>query len=275
MHYLTHVAPLLIRSLTAPVMYTLLPVPMRALPTQDPDLFSAFLQPLGKKLSLHEDDAHRVRKYMARHHTEALTSDGQIAFTLHGNQLMQCDPAAAGQPPQRLYVQFLPQTWTSSGRAPCGAAEAVDVTEEEHWALLEPELDELTTHVPATTVVPERTTILTWIYQHRGVMSFAELAERITGFETVTARKRQLRAMLRGLEKLLLISIVNFTGEVSSDEGDSHDEVIGKNSLVSLTWTGMVWMRRAWAARARLVSTRSIQAVHKLMVDEEDDGNPR
>lgn len=142
----------------------------------------------------------------------------------------------------------------------------------EHWAPLDPELDALTAHVPVTTVVPERTTILTWIYQQRGVMSFAELAERITGFETVTARKRQLRAMLRGLEKLLLISIVNFTGEVSTDEGDSQDEVIGKNSLLSLTWTGMVWMRRAWAARARLASTRSIQAVHKLMVDEEDDG---
>ena len=130
MHYLTHVAPLLIRSLTAPVMYALLPVPMRALPTQDPDLFSVFLKPLGKTLSLHEDDAHRVRKYMARHHTEALTSDGKVAFTLHGNQLMQCDPEAAGQPPQRLFVQFLPQVWVSSGRAPCGAAEAVDVTEE-------------------------------------------------------------------------------------------------------------------------------------------------
>jgi hypothetical protein len=142
----------------------------------------------------------------------------------------------------------------------------------EHWALLEPDLDALTVHVPSTTVVPERTTILTWIYQQRGVMSFAELAERITGFESVTARKRQLRAMLRGLEKLLLISIVNFTGEVSTDEGDSQDEVIGKNSMVSLTWTGMVWMRRAWAARARLASTRSIEAVHKLMVDEEDDG---
>lgn len=130
MHYLTHVAPLLIRSLTAPVMYALLPVPMKTLPTQDPDLFSVFLKPSGKTLSLHEDDAHRVRKYMARHHTEALTSDGQVAFTLHGNQLMQCDPEAAGQPPQRLFVQFLPQVWVSSGRAPCGAAEAVDVTEE-------------------------------------------------------------------------------------------------------------------------------------------------
>ncbi len=142
----------------------------------------------------------------------------------------------------------------------------------EHWAPLEPELDGLTAHVPSTSVIPERTTILTWIYQQQGVMSFAELAERITGFETVTARKRQLRAMLRGLEKLLLVSIVNFTGEVATDEGDSQDEVIGKNSLLSLTWTGMVWMRRAWAARARLASTRSVQAVHKLMVEEEDDG---
>jgi len=130
MHYLTHVAPLLIRSLTAPVMYALLPVPMRAFPTQHPDLLSVFLKPRGQMLSLHEDDAHRVRKYMARHHTEALTSDGQAAFTLHGNQLLQCDPTVAGQPPQRLFVQFLPQTWTESGRASCGAAEDVDVTDE-------------------------------------------------------------------------------------------------------------------------------------------------
>lgn len=131
MHYLTHVAPLLVRSLTVPVMYALLPVPMRALPSGDTALQKVFLKRDGEGLSLHEDDAHRVRKYMARHRTEALTSDGQVAFTLQGNQLLPCDPTVAGQqPPQRLYVQFLPQTWTESGRAPCGAAECVDVTDE-------------------------------------------------------------------------------------------------------------------------------------------------
>lgn len=130
MHYLTHVAPLLVRSLTVPVMYALLPVPMRALPSGDTALQEVFLKPGGEALSLHEDDAHRVRKYMARHHTEALTSDGKVAFTLRGNQLLPCDPMTAGQPPQRLFVQFLPQAWTESGRAPCGAAECVDVTDE-------------------------------------------------------------------------------------------------------------------------------------------------
>lgn len=141
----------------------------------------------------------------------------------------------------------------------------------EHWAPLDEHLERLIAMIGTSTAMPERTTILTWIYQQQGVMSFGELAERITGFENVTAKKRQLRASLRGLEKLLLISVVNFAGDAASDT-DSHDDVIGKNSLISLTWTGMVWLRRAWAARARLASEANIRLVHQNMVEEEDAG---
>lgn len=132
MHCLTHVAPLLVRSLAAPALYALLPVPMKNLPTKCPELLAKFVTPMGAILPLHEDDSHRVRKYMARYNTEALTSDGIIAFTLdgHGNRLLQCDPDACEQPPQRLFVKFLPQTWITAGRATCGAAEDVDVTDE-------------------------------------------------------------------------------------------------------------------------------------------------
>lgn len=131
MHCLTHVAPLLIRSLAAPALYALLPVPMKHLPTKRPELLAEFVTPEGAFLPLHEDDSHRVRKYMARYNTEALTSDGIVAFMLdpNGNRLLQCNPDACKQPPQRLYVKFLPQTWVSSGRASCGAAEDVDVTD--------------------------------------------------------------------------------------------------------------------------------------------------
>lgn len=141
----------------------------------------------------------------------------------------------------------------------------------EHWAPLGEHLERLVAMISASTAMPERTTILTWIYQRQGVMSFGELAERITGFENVTAKKRQLRASLRGLEKLLLISVVNFAGDAASDT-DAQDDVIGKNSLISLTWTGMVWLRRAWAARARLASEANIRLVHQNMVEEEDAG---
>src|SRR5262249_13388857 len=44
-----------------------------------------------------------------------------------------------------------------------------------------------------------------------------------------------------------------------------------KNSLVSLTWTGMLWLRRAWCARERLARHRSFDAVHRQLVAEEDE----
>ncbi len=68
-----------------------------------------------------------------------------------------------------------------------------------------------------------------------------------------------------------MISVVNFAGDAASDT-DAQDDVIGKNSLISLTWTGMVWLRRAWAARARLASEANIRLVHQNMVEEEDAG---
>ena len=38
-------------------------------------------------------------------------------------------------------------------------------------------------------------------------MGFIELSDRITGFENITQRKKHIRGVLRGLEKLMLVSI--------------------------------------------------------------------
>jgi hypothetical protein len=140
-----------------------------------------------------------------------------------------------------------------------------------YWAPLGDELDRLIDKIPSERPSCERTTILTWIYQQQGVITFLELSDRITGIENVTLRKKQLRATLRGLEKLRLINIVNFQ-ETEDAAVPEEEGVIGRTSLISLTWAGMVWMRRAWQARARLGDERNIARVHQIMVDEEDDG---
>ena len=40
---------------------------------------------------------------------------------------------------------------------------------------------------------------------------------------------------------------------------------------MSLTWTGMLWLRRAWAARERLARHRSLETVHRDLSEEEED----
>lgn len=129
MHYKRNVTPLLVSSMSEPVAVALLPVPMfHARPSSDPQRFAAFYKPAGKLIPVHEDDALRVRKYMERFNTEALTSDGQLAFTLHGNQLMECDPLVCGQPPDAPFVTFHPQYWIGEHAIAAGPAERVDVT---------------------------------------------------------------------------------------------------------------------------------------------------
>ena len=141
-----------------------------------------------------------------------------------------------------------------------------------YWEQLGPEIDPLVNCLAPTTAACERTTVLTWIYQCQGVMAFLELSDRITGYENITQRKKHIRGVLRGLEKLLLVSIVNFPGEDGPDEEFDPAGGIGRNSLISLTWSGMVWLRRAWQARARLGTVENIQAVHQSLVEEEDEG---
>ncbi|MEJ8839355.1 hypothetical protein [Ramlibacter sp. AN1133] len=139
-----------------------------------------------------------------------------------------------------------------------------------HWESLGPKIDALIAEIPRTTERAQRTTLLTWIYEQRGVASFEDLAQKLTGKATVPKRKKHLRQALRAMEKLFLVNIVNFPGEDPAAP-DPDDDVVGKNSLVSLTWTGMLWLRRAWSARERLARHGSVEAVHRNLVAEEDE----
>jgi hypothetical protein len=100
--------------------------------------------------------------------------------------------------------------------------------------------------------------------------SFEELSRKITGMASLPKRKKHLRQALRAMERMLLVHIVNFPGE-DADAPEPDDDVVGRNSLVSLTWTGMLWLRRAWAARERLSRHRDLALVHRELVAEEEE----
>jgi hypothetical protein len=139
-----------------------------------------------------------------------------------------------------------------------------------HWEALGPELDALAQQVPATSERAERTALLTWIHARQGVASFEELSRKITGLASLPKRKKHLRQALRAMERMLLVHIVNFPGE-DADAPEPDDDVVGRNSLVSLTRTGMLWLRRAWAARERLSRHRDLALVHRELVAEEEE----
>lgn len=92
MHYNQNVSPLLVSGIGMPLVFVLWPVPLALpLPSAVPH-HTGFLCEQGQRITLHEGDALRVRKYMQRYDTEALTSAGAAAFTLVGNDLVECNP---------------------------------------------------------------------------------------------------------------------------------------------------------------------------------------
>lgn len=139
-----------------------------------------------------------------------------------------------------------------------------------YWESLGPGIDALASEIPQATERAERTSLLTWIYAQQGVATFDELSQRLTGMANLPKRKKHLRQALRAMEKLFLVNIVNFPGDDADAPGPDED-VVGKSSLISLTWTGMLWLKRAWAARERLSRHRSIALVHQELIEEEEE----
>jgi hypothetical protein len=75
----------------------LLPVPMtvgfpssKGAPWQS--YWTMFLKPNGKRIPVDPDAVRNAQEYMRLHQTEALSEDGEIAFTIVGNELIECRP---------------------------------------------------------------------------------------------------------------------------------------------------------------------------------------
>lgn len=140
-----------------------------------------------------------------------------------------------------------------------------------NWAQIDGPLHDLLMQLPKTSFEIERTTILTWMYQNTGVITFEELVEMIQKGE-VRQRKKNLRQVLRNLEDLKLIHVINFPDPQRGVTIEDNEGVVGRNSMFELTWLGMVWLRRAWMARKNLMRSCSYEYAHRVTTEEEDEG---
>lgn len=127
MHFLRHGTALLICSATRPLGYAFFPVPVRreALTADRTN----WAMPEGTAVDLEPDDALRVRKYLQRHATVALTCDGNAVFVLDGTVLRQVWLHCLTQPPERVFASFQPHDWIAGEAVPVGQPESVDITE--------------------------------------------------------------------------------------------------------------------------------------------------
>lgn len=150
------------------------------------------------------------------------------------------------------------------------------------WYPLESHLEELLEVVRPTGIALERTTILTWMYQRQGSISFEELASLIQPDVNKTQQKRMARRVLRALFKIKTITLKplqaadDASGEVDADEtdGDADGISINLNTGAYLTSAGMTWLRRAWNARYATLKTNrgTLLQTHRLLLAEEEEG---
>jgi len=155
------------------------------------------------------------------------------------------------------------------------ALEGVNIDEliaHPYWEQIDAPLHDLIMSLPAEGLPLQRTTLLSWMYQSSGVLTFNELATKIQSDDPIWKTKRFLRVSLRAMQRIHLLTTVNFTGELEEDEAESVDEdQIGRHTLVSITWTGMIWLRRAWTARMSFMSKKGLMMAHEHFCEEEDE----
>lgn len=74
-------------------MMTLMPEPMKRMPSDRPSDWLNFQRQHVAGSTLSEEDQNRVQAFMVKHRTEALT-DGNRFYTLAGGMLAYCDPTS-------------------------------------------------------------------------------------------------------------------------------------------------------------------------------------
>ena len=67
-----------------------LPVVMTSTPSKSSATWLDFLKPAGLRIPLNPTELDRCQQYMRKHGTEALSEDGIQAFTVAGDELIEC-----------------------------------------------------------------------------------------------------------------------------------------------------------------------------------------
>jgi hypothetical protein len=132
-----------------------------------------------------------------------------------------------------------------------------------HWHSMEPSLHTLTDVVCKSSATLERTTLLTWIYRNRGVMSVTEIAEKVPGDQHQSRKMKIARTALKRLQSIGAIEL----------ERRIVSSVLVEQA--SITQQGMLWMVRAWRARNISFNNNggSIRSVHLTYLGEEEEGD--
>ena len=70
----------------------LLPVIMNVVPTHGTEAWLKFIKKNGVRYACTPETIGQVQAYMARQNTAAVSDDGDVAFTVEGNELVECLP---------------------------------------------------------------------------------------------------------------------------------------------------------------------------------------
>jgi len=166
-------------------------------------------------------------------------------------------------------------------------AKTVDWLTCPYWECLENHLHQLVFELPSDGLLAHRSTLLSWIYQENGVITFADLIKRVKLDKSNHSHSRRgLRCTLKGMHRINLINIVTpkscTQGDQDKDKEDddsdtassnpSTEVIIAGKSRIFLTWAGMVWIRRSWTARFALMQRSPLLEVHNHICSEEDEG---
>jgi hypothetical protein len=140
---------------------------------------------------------------------------------------------------------------------------------------LDEHLEMLMGIVPASGVGMERTTILTWLYRRRGVMSFLDIVQACDGAApSLTRLKRDVRLTIKGMWRIGAVEI-HTPENLTTVEGPLRDNDIAINrySTVLLATGGMIWLQRAWQARSSSMrkQTSRMSAIHETYLYEEEE----
>ena len=73
----------------------LMPVVMSGMPSSRSDIFVQFLKTGSPRIEIDDATVNNIQAYMRKHKSEAVTEDGNVAWTIAGLTLVECDPDVA------------------------------------------------------------------------------------------------------------------------------------------------------------------------------------